>query len=675
MAERSIRLGVEVGGTFTDLVAFDGSTVTVTKVPSTPASPDIGAFDAIETAGLPVDRIADLGHGSTVATNAVLERKGARVAFVTTRGFGDVLLLQRHDRRSIYDLRYRKPEPVVRRRDCFEVGERIAADGGVLQPLDESAVRAELLPQLLRGGYDAVAVCLLNAYANPAHEEALAALLQSALPEVLVTCSSEVVREFREFERATTTTLSAYVQPVIDRYLRRFEERLGQAGFAGHFSVMQSNGGRLPAEAMRRNAITALFSGPAAGVVGAARQVARSGFQNLITFDMGGTSTDVCLVEEGKPSLASETEIGGLPIQTPVLDIVTVGGGGGSIAWVDAGGMLRVGPQSAGATPGPACYGHGGEQPTVTDAQVILGALRPEAFLGGRMRIDLDKARAVMGRLGAELGLGVEEMAESVLKLVNANIMRAIQLVSTERGRDPRDYVLVPFGGAGPLHAADIAEQLGVEQICIPPNPGVISAYGLLASDYLKYASMTCKMPLAQAPSAGLDIFRQLREGLCSEFRGMGLPAEDLDFTYVADMRFVGQAFEVPVSFEATGLESLGEADFLRAFEEAHQRMFFHGIGSGKAVEVVSLRVGATLPLRALAPLHNAEGRKRDPEAHPLFEEGRWVDCTHHSTDLLRVAVPVVGPAVIEGPTSTTLVPSGWEARLDEADNVVMRRI
>lgn len=233
MAERSIRLGVEVGGTFTDLVAFDGSTVTVTKVPSTPASPDIGAFDAIETAGLPVDRIADLGHGSTVATNAVLERKGARVAFVTTRGFGDVLLLQRHDRRSIYDLRYRKPEPVVRRRDCFEVGERIAADGSVLQPLDEAAVRADLLPQLLRGGYDAVAVCLLNAYANPAHEEALAALLQSALPEVLVTCSSEVVREFREFERATTTTLSAYVQPVIDRYLRRFEDRLGQAGFAG----------------------------------------------------------------------------------------------------------------------------------------------------------------------------------------------------------------------------------------------------------------------------------------------------------------------------------------------------------------------------------------------------------------------------------------------------------
>lgn len=675
MSERSIRLGVEVGGTFTDLVAFDGDAVTVTKVPSTPASPDIGAFNAIEASGLALERIADLGHGSTVATNAVLERKGARVAFVTTAGFGDVLLLQRHDRRSIYDLRYQKPEPVVARRDCYEVAERIAADGTVLTALDEVAVKEDLIPLLKGGGYDAVAVCLLNAYANPAHEETLAALLGSAMPDHIVTCSSEVVREFREFERATTTTLSAYVQPVIDRYLRRFEEKLGEAGFAGHFSVMQSNGGRLPADAMRRNAITALFSGPAAGVVGATRQAARSGFDNLITFDMGGTSTDVCLVEGGKPNLASETEIGGLPIQTPVLDIVTVGGGGGSIAWVDAGGMLRVGPQSAGATPGPACYGQGGDQPTVTDAQVILGALRPEAFLGGKMDIDLGKAKEVMGRLGEQFGLGVEEMAESVLKLVNANIMRAIQLVSTERGRDPRDYVLVPFGGAGPLHAADIAEQLGVEKICIPPNPGVISAYGLLASDYLKYASMTSKMPLAQAPTTGLEIFRKLREELREEFRAMHLPADDLDYTYVADMRFVGQAFEVPVSFAGDRLETLTEADFLHAFEEAHQRMFFHGIGSGKAVELVSLRVGATLPIRALAALHNARGRMQKAEVHPLFEDGQWVDCTHSSTDLLKIGEPVTGPSVIEGPTSTTLVPTGWEARLDEADNVVMRRI
>ena len=336
------RAGVEIGGTFTDLVAFDRGRVAIVKVLTTPKALEQGTFDAISAAGLSLSRLSDFAHGSTVATNAILERKGERIAFVTTAGFRDLLYLQRHDRRNIYNLNYRKPEPVVARSACFEVGERILADGRVLTPLDEAGVIASLIPALQAGGFPAVAICLLNSYANPVHEERLASLLRARLPRLAVTCSIEVVREFREYERASTTALSAYVQPVIAGYLARFSRWLREREFTGRFTVMQSNGGRLPAEAMEKSAITALFSGPAAGVVDAARQAARSGFRNLITFDMGGTSTDVSLVENGEPRLSTETEIQGLPVRTPVLDIVSVGAGGGSIVWIDDGGMFRV---------------------------------------------------------------------------------------------------------------------------------------------------------------------------------------------------------------------------------------------------------------------------------------------------------------------------------------------
>jgi N-methylhydantoinase A len=382
------RIGVEVGGTFTDLVEIGPRGVRVVKTPSTPASPDVGAFAAIRENGTPVAAIADLAHGSTVATNAVLERKGFRTAFVTTQGFRDILLLQRHGRSRIYDLEYEKPKPVVDRADVFEVAERMLADGSVLTPLDRDRVAADLIPALKAGGYEAVAVCLLNAYVNPAHEIALREMIAAEAAGLLVTLSCDVTREFREYERASTTTLAAYVQPVIDRYIGRFETALAEAGFSGRFSVMQSNGGRLPAEAMRRNAVNALLSGPAAGVMGATRQLGRSGFGDLLTLDMGGTSTDVSVVTGGKPHLTQEFEIDGLPIRIPIIDIHTIGAGGGSIVWVDDGGMLRVGPQSAGAEPGPACYRRGGTAPTLTDAHVVCGTVRPEAFLGGRMEID-----------------------------------------------------------------------------------------------------------------------------------------------------------------------------------------------------------------------------------------------------------------------------------------------
>ena len=665
-----MRVGVEVGGTFTDLVAVEGGKIVVTKVPSTPRSPDVGAFDALKASGIDLSTIEDLGHGSTVATNAVLERKGAAVAFVATAGFRDLLFMQRHDRRNIYDLFYAKPAPPVRRKDCFEVSERLNADGSVQNKLDEAKVKAELIPALKDGGYRAVAVCLLNAYANPAHEQRLAQLIGESLPGVLVTCSHQVAREFREFERASTTVLSAYVQPVIDGYLHRFENRLADAGFKGRFTVMQSNGGRLPAEAMRTSAITALYSGPAAGVVGATRQAARSGFKDLITFDMGGTSTDVCLVQEGRPSLASESEIDGLPIRTPVLDIVSVGAGGGSIAWVDDGGMLRAGPQSAGADPGPACYGRGGQQPTTTDAHVVIGTIRPEGFLGGKMKLDAAAARRVYAPLAERFSLSVEQAASAALQLADANIVRAIQLVSTERGRDPRDYALVPFGGAGPLHAARIAEELGISTIVVPPNAGVISAYGLVASDYTKFDAVTRKMKLDEnaAKEAG-KTFAEIRTRLAAQFADMKLPGE-LEYTHTLDMRFVGQAFEVGIEIPADKLSSLDARYLSGLFADAHHRTFMHGANLDRPVEIVTLRVGATLPIGTPPRLDRESTAAEATKPTKVFHGDRWLDCARHSAE----AAKVVGPAVIEGHTATTWVPPGWAAELDKADNLILRR-
>ena len=669
-----MRVGVEVGGTFTDLVAVEDGRLVVTKVPSTPKSPDVGAFAALTASGIDLARIEDLGHGSTVATNAVLERKGAAVAFVATAGFRDLLFMQRHDRRNIYDLFYAKPAPPVRRKDCFEAVERLRADGSIETPLDEAKVKAELLPALRDGGYRAVAICLLNAYADPVHEQRLAALIAEALPDVLVTCSHQVAREFREFERASTTLLSAYVQPVIDGYLHRFEGKLAEAGFKGRFTVMQSNGGRLPAEAMRQSAITALYSGPAAGVVGATRQAARSGFRDLITFDMGGTSTDVCLVQDGRPSLAAETEIDGLPIRTPVLDIVSVGAGGGSLAWVDDGGMLRVGPQSAGADPGPACYGRGGTEPATTDAHIVIGTIRPGAFLGGRMQLDGEAARRAFEPLAERFALSIEQAASSALQLADANIVRAIQLVSTERGRDPRDYALVPFGGAGPLHAARIAEELGISTIVVPPNAGVISAYGLVASDYTKFDAVTRKMKLddAAAREAG-RIFGEMRDRLAAQFADMKLPGT-LDYTHTLDMRFVGQAFEVGVEIPANRLGSLDATYLAELFADAHHRTFMHGANLDRPVEIVTLRVGATLPIGGAPKLDREKLAARAPEQAKIFHGEAWLDCDRYTAEALAAGQQIVGPAVIEGYTATTWVPPGWTAGLDEADNLILRR-
>jgi N-methylhydantoinase A len=669
-----MRVGIEVGGTFTDLVAVDGSRVEVVKVPSTPASPDIGAFNALISAGIDLTGVGDLVHGSTIATNAILERKGARVALVTTAGFRDILFFQRHDRRDIYDLKYAKPAPPLRRRDCFEVEERVDFTGRVIVPLNETAIADIVIPQLAGGGYGAVAICLLSAYAAPIHEARVKALIEAALPGVRVACSHEVAREFREFERAITTVLSAYVQPVIDGYLSRFEAALAAAKFGGGFSVMQSNGGRLPAAAMRRNAITALFSGPAAGVVGAVRQAGRSSRGNLVTFDMGGTSTDVCLVAGGVPSMAAETEIDGLPVRTPVLDIVSVGAGGGSLVWIDDGGMLRVGPRSAGASPGPACYGRGGAAPTVTDAHVVRGTIRADTFLGGTMQLDADAAHRAFERIATQLGLSVREAAAAAIRLAVANIVRAVQMVSTERGRDPRDYALLPFGGAGPLVAAEVAEELGVREILVPPNPGVISAFGLLAADYLRVAGVTRRCRLdAEAPAVLREEFARFRAGAEQEFAELGLSGA-LAFDLTAEMRFTGQAFEIPVEIDPSRLAGLNEADLAAEFGAAHRRIYFHGGEAGRRIEIVALRFGVRRRLDTLPDFRERPAQHAQPGQAEMWTPSGPVAARLVAASALAPGDEVKGPAMIEGYTSTVWVPPGWRAERDESGNIVMQR-
>ncbi len=669
-----MRVGIEVGGTFTDLVAVEGGTVLTAKVPSTPASPDLGAMHALDAAGLDPAGIEELVHGSTVATNAVLERKGAAVCLFVTRGTRDLLLLQRHDKEAIYDLRYRKPEPVVARRDTFEIDERIAADGRVLKAPDRAATARLVRRVLAEGEYEAAALCFLHAYANPDHERAVAAIVREAAPALPVTCSSDVTREFREYERASTAALAAYVQPVMAGYVSRFSAALAGRGFAGRFSIMQSNGGRMPAEAMERNAISALFSGPAAGAVGAVRSVAGAGFRDLITLDMGGTSTDVALIADGRPELASMTRIDGLPVKTPVIDIVSVGAGGGSLAWVDDGGLLRVGPHSAGAMPGPACYGRGGDRPTVTDAHLVRGTLRADAFLGGRMAVDREAASRALEPLAARFGMVLEELADSVVRLAEVSIVRAIQRVSTERGRDPRDYVLVPYGGAGPLHAARVAEDLAIGTVVVPPNAGVLSASGLLLSDHVHYRTRTRRLAVSDV---SMDAIRDTVEALQAEARdylaGLGIEAA-ADFDRVLEMRYLGQAFEVPVSLSGMDLDRLQAEELARLFGEAHRRVFEFAKPHGDPVEVVSFRVGVRAPPPPMPSMGRAPANGRAaPRSAAMTERGEALEAGLLARAELGPDA-VAGPLLIDDGSATVYAPPGWTAAADGHGNAILRK-
>ncbi|TVR11647.1 MAG: hydantoinase/oxoprolinase family protein [Salinarimonadaceae bacterium] len=678
-----IIVGIDVGGTFTDIVAVDrlAGSFHYFKLPSTRENPATAALEGfrrvLEIAAAPAASVSSFTHGTTVATNAVLEGRHAKTAYVTTAGFRDVLELARQRRPHLWNLDKPKPSHVALRDARLEIDERLDARGSVVSPLRDEAIAA-LVEQLEKSNAQAVAVCLLHSYANPAHEQRIVQALRRAYPDVFVCSSSEVVGEFREYERFCSTVLNASLLPVMDRYLGALQDGVRDLGTTAQVAVMQSNGGTMSATAARQRPIGTFLSGPAAGVVGAIAVGRAVEHERFVTFDMGGTSTDVCLVEDSNAPIRRDQTVAGMPVRTPTVDIHTVGAGGGSIAWVDEGGLLKVGPQSAGARPGPACYGHGGTEPTVSDANVLLGRLNPVGLLDGRLEMDLDAAkRALESRIGERLGLEPEAAAIGILEIVNANMVQAIRVVSVERGHDPRDFALMAFGGAGPLHAADIAAELGIDTVIIPARPGLLCAQGLLHSDRRADFSRTRIMPLAQDASEPL---RHLADEL-DAMRGAwsqteGLSEHTVQSEYAADLRYLGQDFELIVPFSR---EKLSDDGFIRslieAFHAAHHEHYGYA-SPGKTVEIVAMRLTAVAPAPSLpaTPRPPSTDGKRIGERAVWFKETGRVTTPVYDRARLGAGTSLTGPALLEQMDSTIVVPPRMRMRVTDGGDIVMNR-
>jgi N-methylhydantoinase A len=696
----ALRIGIDIGGTFTDAALVDGETgaVRVVKVLTTPEDPAQGFMVALERglaecqAGGP--DVAAVVHATTVATNAIIEGKIARVGMLVTRGFRDILEIARQIRSRLYDVHLQKPPPLVERRFSLEVGERLDHEGRVLEPLDLDGAR-EAARRLRRDGVEAVVVCFLHSYVNPAHERAMAAIVREELPGTFLSVSSEVCPEYREYLRASTTAVNAAVMPIVSRYVDALELRLRALGAAAPFYVMQSNGGVMTSASAKARPVYMVESGPAAGVIAAGAIAAPYGYRNVMSFDMGGTTAKVGLIQDGQLRLSPELEVGaqavtplgegrggGYPVRTPVIDLVEVGAGGGSEAWIDAGGALRVGPRSAGARPGPACYARGGTTPTITDANLLLGRLNPTFFLGGEMALDAAAARrAVTEGVATPLGLDPLAAAAGIVEIANAHMIGAMRLVSVQRGYDPRDFVLVAFGGAGPLHANALARELGIPAVLVPPSPGIASAVGMLMTDLRHEFVTTRRMRLdTLTPDTLAALFADfLAEGE-ARLDGDGVPPADRRMLRSVDLRYHGQSFELPIAVPAGTLTAADVAGLRAEFDAAHERAYGYAAPED-AVELVNVRVAAigVTPRPRRAPLPEgppdpAAGVKATREVW-FAEAGGWQRATVlDRTKLLRGNL-VSGPAIIEEHDASTLVHPGWEAAVDEHGNLLIRAV
>ncbi len=654
MSRTPVFVGIDTGGTFTDLIAVAGDRVLTHKILSTPHDPAEAVLRGL--ANLLDGRSADVvTYASTVATNALLERRGARVVLLTTAGFEDVLEIGRQHRPDLYALEPRKVEPLVPADRRLGVEERLLHDGSRLLPLSPATIAATVA-RVRRLRPESIAVCLLHAYANPEHELLLGeALAELAVP---VTLSHQLVNEFREFERSSTTVLNAYVAPLMRRHLAHLEAHSG----AARFRVLESNGGAIPASLAAQEAVRTVLSGPAGGVVGA-WQVGRAvGATRLITFDMGGTSTDVSLLD-GAPSRRTLWEIGGLPIQVPALDIHTVGAGGGSIAEIDAGGALQVGPRSAGADPGPACYGRG-TLPTVTDANLVLGRLVAGAFLGGAMRLDVERAARALQPLARRLGADVEGAAEGVRRVVHASMERAVRRISVERGHDPRDFALVAFGGAAGQHACELASGLGIEQVLLPPHPGLLSAWGALAAASERDAVVTIRQ-VAPSPASLRRRLAPLRDRLRRALSDSEGKSASIEVEAHVDARYLGQSFELTVPFDD---------DVYERFHAAHQALYGNA-DRARPVEVVHLRLRARVA--GVAPSLRIAAEARAMSA--AYVAARWDGKTRRTRLLQRASLApgeeVRGPALLCELSATTSVPPEWTARVHASGTLEVRRV
>ena len=693
------RLGVDIGGTFTDATLINEVTgeIRVGKVPSTPKDPSLGFMEAahrmLREVGVSPKEVAYVVHGTTVATNSIIEGRVARTGFITTDGFRDMLEIARQIRPTLYDLQFEKPRPLVPRHLCFGVPERLDAHGEVIAPLDESTVR-QVAEQLHREGVESIAVCLLHAYVNPIHEKRVGAILREIFPNVVVSLSSEVAPEFREYFRASTTVINACIRPVVARYLQSIETRLRTEGLQAELLVMQSSGGVFTFAAAGEKPVFMVESGPAAGVIAATYLGTTLGHGDVISFDMGGTTAKAGLIQNSTPRVTKDYEVGataqagvggsrggGYPIRTPVIDLVEIGAGGGSIAWVDSGGVLRVGPQSAGADPGPVCYGKGGAEPTITDANLVLGRLNPRYFLGGEIELDAEAARwAIKEKCAAPLGMNVVGAAQGIVEIANAAMVNALRLISVQRGYDPRDFVLMAFGGAGPVHANRLAEEIEVPTTVIPMSPGTTSAMGLLVTDLKHDYSMTLIQRVDRLDVVAVEqTYRELAEQGRAILEREGMRPEDIIFLRQVDMRYVGQSYELTVPLPDERLNTAEIARVLDGFHLEHDRAYGYSAPE-EPVEFVNLRLTAIgkIAKPQLRELEREGGdaveAQKETRSVYFAERGGYVDCPIYDRYRLGAGCVLKGPAIVEEVDSTTVIHPGYQAVVDKFGNLILSR-
>ncbi|MCG8546198.1 MAG: hydantoinase/oxoprolinase family protein [Alphaproteobacteria bacterium] len=675
------RIGVDVGGTFTDfsILAEDSGAVRHFKVPSTPHDPSEaiqeGVGKLLEICDIAGDHISHLGHGTTVATNMIIERRGTPTGLLTTKGFRDVLEIGRQIRPHLYDYNVRKPEPLVPREHRLEVDERVDAEGNVLRPLDEAQL-TQGVGQLKDAGLTSIAVCFLHAYKAPDHERLARAAIERLMPDAYVSLSSEVLPEFREFERLSTTVINAYVGPRMEAYLERFLMRVRDLGITVEPYTIHSNGGLMSVETVRETPVRTCLSGPAAGVVGATEVARAVGHPNLITFDVGGTSTDVSLVHDFTPLFTSDRLVAGYPVKTPMLDIHVIGAGGGSIAWLEDAGALKVGPQSCGADPGPAAYGRGGDEPTITDAHVCLHRLNPVALLDGRMPVDEAAARrAIETKVAKPLGLDLETAAHGILRIANANMSRAIRSVSTERGYDVNTFVLFAYGGAGPLHAAEIARECGIPKIVVPQAPGTMCARGMLLSDVsMDFVRSEIAAATDETWKDVCRLFEEMRQDAERWRLKEKLAPENCVFHHMIEARYQGQNYEVKVPI--SDIDPSGMSEFLEGFARSHAQEYGYDI-PGRMVELVNCRLKAVGRVPRVRPeRYGREGSLDDAvlDSREVFfgDDVGWIKTRIFARGSLPNLTPFEGPAIIEEMSSTTVVLAGQRAQVDETGNIVI---
>lgn len=689
-ANSLLRIASDVGGTFTDSIAYDEATLTITvsKVSTTPVNRALGTVDGLRRAlkqlgrsGQDVDYV---GHGMTTTTNAVIQRKGARTAFITNEGFKDLLLIGRQDRPSLFDITQVRTPPLVPRELCFTVRGRLDAAGREVTALDETGLAA-IAAGIRAAGVEAVAITFLHSYANPSHEIRAKEILQPLLPGIVVCISTEILAEFREFERASTTVLNAYLMPVMDRYLGSLIEIIESPDGLGvrrgkPVMVMEASGGLMTVGSARARPVHTVLSGPAGGVVASGHVAGLAGIVDIITMDIGGTSTDISLIRNGRPEITRSAKLERIPIRVPVIDINAIGAGGGSIAWIDDGGALRVGPHSAEAVPGPACYGRGGDQPTVTDAALVLGRLGGATRLGGELVLDQDAARDVVRRHVAEpLKLGLEAAAAGILRVANSNIVRGIRVVSVERGYDPRAFTLVPFGGAGPMHGTPVARELGMKRILVPPTPGILCALGMLVSDLRHDLMETHIGPLASFPYEHASaIVERLQASGRAMLEEDLVPAAKQRVEVHVQLRYIGQSYELTVPLSKA--DPAGWAGVAASFHEAHRARYGHA-DAAVPVEVVGFGVTAigvidaprlpTLEAGGIEPSATAAAGARQV----YFEDiggGSWHEARLWKREALRAGNRIAGPAIIDEVSATTVLYPGDVATVHASGSLLL---